>query len=703
MNWDIISRKLLNSDDILRDENGTLVLEHRMKTIIENLATDEELSAECYDDYIAFDNYINRDYYCYQVFVESPPVKMDFEYIQPMQYGPLSIDFNEMNQNQPVVPPEPQYKSFCRLPSVPDYEHQYVSDVLTRDTVNSWKPGDRVFLSAGTGKGKNTFIKEILLKYSSGEKIVIFENRESLLSQQILDMVKSIDPDALQYQNLSKENMVIFGRKRNIMLISYQKAALKCILGDQSFSQFCYEARYFVFDEIHYILDDSKINKGIHFFVKCFLRQNCFSNSIKLFLSGSMEEVFVFLQKNNPLYMDYRNMADDPINRTSVQGWITENAVNRCPDHMLHMPTDYSYIKPCMYQNLEDIAERISESDLDEKWLVFVESKVQGELLLKNLLDQYDMEENDVKFLHADNKNSRENKNVYRELVRDEIFNCRVLIATTVIYNGVNIKDRHLKHIVLPFTTVSVAKQLIGRKRMKQGEKVSVYVPVVPEEKVTKRLCECIQDYYDIIGYYRNPFTKSLIQLNRLTQGDPDYICVSSMNGYDCKGAQCYSLTTECNNPAVEKLHFDTVYYLFLYQKMSHKGEKAYAEVLLQHLGIYGDSKVENIVRMTDDEIRQQLQKEIEIYLEQSVDHPIEEEANENGKYPLIGEFCKKMNEFSMRFDGKSISSHWQDHSRFISQKEFADFLQKLNIKFEINLKKHRGEKIKTLNVKRTS
>ena len=175
------------------------------------------------------------------------------------------------------------------------------------------------------------------------------------------------------------------------------------------------------------------------------------------------------------------------------------------------------------------------------------------------------------------------------------------------------------------------------------------------------------------------------------------------VNGYDCKGTPCCSFTTECNNPAVEKLHFDTVYYLFLYQKMKSMGRNAYAEVLLQHLGIYGSSQITSIVKMSADEIRQQLQKEVETYLRQFVDHPIEEEADENGKYPLIGEFCKKMNEFSMRFDGKSISSHWQDHSRFISQKEFADFLQKLNIKFEIDLKKHRGADFKTLSVICTS
>ena len=358
--WDIISRKLLNSDAILRDEHGTLALEHMMKTIIENLVADEELSAECYDDYIAFDYHINRDYYCYQVSVESPPLKSEHEYIPPMQYGAMFIDFNAINQNQPVVPPEPVVQSYCSLPTNPDHQHQYVSDVLTKDTVKCWQPGDRVFLSAGTGKGKNTFIKEILLKYSSSEKIVIFENRESLLSQQIIDMVKSIDPDALRYQDLSKENMVIFGAKRNIMLISYQKAALKCILGEQNFLQFCSEARYFVFDEIHYILDDSRFNKGINCFVKYFLQLNSFPQCIKLFLSGSMEEVFVYLQEMHPLKNGYRNMTNAQVDMTSLKGWILENSVNRCPNHMLHMPTDYSYIDPCVYQEPEDLIEKIN-------------------------------------------------------------------------------------------------------------------------------------------------------------------------------------------------------------------------------------------------------------------------------------------------------------------------------------------------------
>ncbi len=93
----------------------------------------------------------------------------------------------------------------------------------------------------------------------------------------------------------------------------------------------------------------------------------------------------------------------------------------------------------------------------------------------------------------------------------------------------------------------------------------------------------------------------------------------------------------------------------------------------------------------------------METYLEQFVDHPIEEAADENGKYPLIGEFCAKMNDFSVRLDGDAISSHWQDHARFISQKEFDDFLHKLNLKFEIKIKKTRGGDIKTLSIIRTS
>lgn len=87
--------------------------------------------------------------------------------------------------------------------------------------------------------------------------------------------------------------MVIFGRGKNrdIMIISYQCAALKCMLQDSIFWEFCSQARYLIFDEAHYILDDANFNKGISFFAQTFLGKS-FPNATKIFMSGTMEEIY---------------------------------------------------------------------------------------------------------------------------------------------------------------------------------------------------------------------------------------------------------------------------------------------------------------------------------------------------------------------------------------------------------------------------
>ena len=94
------------------------------------------------------------------------------------------------------------------------------------------------------------------------------------MQQQTKDIITEIDPDFLKYNDVSEDSMVIFGKNRNIMLISYQAASLKCLLNNSNFINFCREARYLVFDEAHFILDDSMFNKGINFFVQNFLQND---------------------------------------------------------------------------------------------------------------------------------------------------------------------------------------------------------------------------------------------------------------------------------------------------------------------------------------------------------------------------------------------------------------------------------------------
>lgn len=244
-------------DKLKRDENGSVVYDKRLKQVANNLLRHDSMKL---GDSNTYDEYFNT------LISESHQISSEV----------------------------------YTLPTGSKSEYRYVNDLLTRQIWKNWLPSNRIFISAGTGRGKNTFIKMEMLKHIGEAKVVIFENRESLMQQQIVDIVSEIDHDALKYQDISEESMIVFGSHRNIMLISYQSAAMKCVLRDSRFFEFCQSARYLVFDEAHYILDDAHFNKGINFFVNTFLPQSNFANATKIFMSGSMEEFYAFSQTIQP-------------------------------------------------------------------------------------------------------------------------------------------------------------------------------------------------------------------------------------------------------------------------------------------------------------------------------------------------------------------------------------------------------------------
>ncbi|MDE5770220.1 MAG: hypothetical protein K2I06_01135, partial [Ruminococcus sp.] len=66
---------------------------------------------------------------------------------------------------------------------------------------------------------------------------------------------------------------------------------------------FLSRVRYAVFDEVHYLIDDSLFNKGVNIVANYLLSiPSCIPNATKIFMSGTMEEIFVYLQKWSPYY-----------------------------------------------------------------------------------------------------------------------------------------------------------------------------------------------------------------------------------------------------------------------------------------------------------------------------------------------------------------------------------------------------------------
>ena len=104
-----------------------------------------------------------------------------------------------------------------------------------------------------------------------------------------------------------------------------------------------------------------------------------------------------------------------------------------------------------------------------DKWLLFVDDKNLGKELAKQLGKEK------VVFISAENKRDRDQSDTVSEIVVNEKSNKQYLIATSVLDNGINLKDCQLRNIILMADTEMEFIQMLGRKR-KDGEKVNLYI-----------------------------------------------------------------------------------------------------------------------------------------------------------------------------------------------------------------------------------
>lgn len=643
-------------NQLKRNKDGTIVYDKQFKEVTENLLNLECLDSSLYSTYDAFFHAVTKE------LINTPKI------------------VNASNSTT------------YRIPEGSKSKYKYVNDVLTDEIWKYWRPGEQIFISAGTGRGKNTFIKKELLKSCGSQKVVIFENRQSLMQQQIIDVISEIDPEILKYQDLSEENMVIFGSYRNIMMISYQCAALKCLYPDTNFLDFFSHARYLIFDEAHYILDDAPYNKGISFFVQTFL-ENQFPAATKIFMSGTMEEVYEYVQLLNAFpeepidIIEEKKLLDEKGSNNNPHKLIRDLQHCQSPNSILSLPTDYSYIEPYQYKKTEDICTEISKSPSYEKWLIFVKSIEDG-AKLKGKLDV--VCNGSVCFLSSENKKKDENAEIYNRLIRECKFDCRVLIATTVIYNGINIKDDAVKHIVLPFTSMSVTKQLLGRKRMTENETVKVYFPDITYDDAKRRYRDCIRDCMDLISLNQNLQYCALCQLNGLVNTAPSkyYYLVPQQVAFSTM------MMAILNSPAIYKLYYDTCFYIFVLQRLKTE-QSDFVKILLTHLDIaekYDD--VTDITLEISDEKVQEDQAAFAAYLESLLGNDIIS-PDENGSFDKFLELKQKINEIYKIFhNGKALDTQWKNKERFFSGEKIQMFFSELDLPYEIESTSSKGSRI---------
>ncbi|MDE5855401.1 MAG: hypothetical protein K2H19_10140, partial [Ruminococcus sp.] len=362
--------------------------------------------------------------------------------------------------------------------------------------------------------------------------------------------------------------------------------------------------------------------------------------------------------------------------------WKLENF-----NSVLSLPTDYSYIKPYKYKEMKDICYQVSQTSANEKWLVFVKSIRDGEELKARLESICN---DSVYFLSADNKNDDENAEIYDQLIRECRFDCHVLIATTVIYNGINVKDSAVKHIVVPFSSMSVVKQLMGRKRIAENEIVNVYFPDVTYGKVKRRYRNCIKDCMEIIKLNTNLQANAVFQLNGLVNSEVSqyYYLVPS-------GTPIYFMNASLNYPVIYKLYYDTCFYIFALHRMNPKPKKDisdFVKILLTHLDI--EDKYDEVIEVKSPENDiEEVKAEFSEYLYGLTDVAIIS-PDENDSYDSFLELKRKINEmYKILHDGKPFDTQWKNKDRFFSEEKLKIFFSELDLPYIIKSESSKGKR----------
>ncbi|WP_338587724.1 DEAD/DEAH box helicase family protein [Clostridium baratii] len=328
---------------------------------------------------------------------------------------------------------------------------EWISNVIGED-YKKWNKGDVVTIKAQTGTGKTYFIigdkhkKGFIDKIDSKEKVLYLCNRLCLERQIKLELLKKFDMDIkykgkeIDLQWLDKIEYI-----KNVTVTTYHKIASEKLDNQYRFGTFSLsEFQYIISDECHFFLTDSSfMNKSYLVYDELIKKPN--TGSIRIFISATIEEFNQIMEED-----------------LSIKG----------KGYKYNQKEDYSHLNVKYFKSLKDIFQTIKNDKSGDKWLIFVTNKDKGKEF-KDKLNKFNIK---AEFIYANTENDEK-----RNIISTNSFKSKVLITTKCLDNGINIKDKEVKNlVVIAFDKVTFIQE-IGRKRVdiNNPQQVNLYIPML--------------------------------------------------------------------------------------------------------------------------------------------------------------------------------------------------------------------------------
>ena len=312
---------------------------------------------------------------------------------------------------------------------------------LIGDKYKKWK-NEFVVLDCGTGCGKIFFCINILGKYAEyKQRNILYLCNRKKLSQEVLNNVKQ--------KQLTG----------TIWVETYQSLQRK-LLNKKEIPHY----DYIIADECHYFTTDAKFNEYTDVSYNYLMKQK---QSVVLWVSATAKIFFRWLKDKNKVKK--RNMY--------------------CIDK------DYSYVNRLYFYQKEEliaIIDDVLENNPDDKIVVFCNSA-------KRMFEMYRVYgENAEYFCSSTSKNQKlkkicgydnETKTIKDCIITDSngrnTFEKRILFTTTVLDNGINLKDQRIRHVFSEIFDIDSMIQSLGRKRtLNKEDKCTFYIREYPAKAI---------------------------------------------------------------------------------------------------------------------------------------------------------------------------------------------------------------------------
>lgn len=311
-------------------------------------------------------------------------------------------------------------------------KQQYINDIIKNEYLN-WRFGDKIFIKAPTGSGKSTFFGRTISEYcnKNNYKALMLSNRELLKLQNVALFPNTIT--CLNYQTFE-------------FLKTRDKIDVEEILK---------EYQIIFVDECHYFFKDSFFNKTTSVILDWLLLEH--SDKIIIFASATPEVIYGCIPKEKFRFT-------------------------------YEIPCDYSYIKDIYFYNTDEELRNILKTlPPREKAICFGSRALDGAIIANSMRG--------ARFVcspHNKEFKKYSDKKTYNQLINNQKFLCKILMTTTVLDNGVNVKDEAVKHIITDLTDDISIIQCIGRKRvLSDNDEVTLYFKMFNKRQITAILNGC--------------------------------------------------------------------------------------------------------------------------------------------------------------------------------------------------------------------